>query len=126
MTTYAGRPLPVWQVLDRETGELIDTVASGSKMDLAAVTARELEAEPISEYEFLHGTPHPAAVEHMQHAIDRVKPPSLVKLDRAEVLVAAVVTWRNLELGGQHETQQWCDAIGYIRDLADRYIEATS
>lgn len=35
MTTYAGRPLPVWQVLDRETGELIDTVQSGSKMDLA-------------------------------------------------------------------------------------------
>lgn len=35
MTTYAGRPLPTWQILDRETGELVDTVRSGSKMDLA-------------------------------------------------------------------------------------------
>lgn len=35
MTTYAGRPLPVWQVLDRETGELIGTAAPGSQMDKA-------------------------------------------------------------------------------------------
>lgn len=35
MTSYAGRPLPTWQILDRETGELVDTVQSGSRMDLA-------------------------------------------------------------------------------------------
>lgn len=78
---------------------------------------------PMSEAEFL-GRPHPAVVAHMQHAIDRVKPPSLVRMDRAEALVAAVVAWRNLELGGQYDTPQVRDALGYMRDLADRYIEA--
>lgn len=35
MSAYAGKPLPTWQVLDRETGELVDTVEPGSEMDLA-------------------------------------------------------------------------------------------
>lgn len=89
--------------------------------------SRGKKPDALSEYEFLHGTPHPAAVEHMQHAITRVQPPSLVRMDRAEALVAQVVTWRNLELHGQAPgDQQWDAALAYIRDLADRYIEATS
>ncbi len=34
MTTYAGKPLPTWQVLDRETGVLVDTVEPGTQWDL--------------------------------------------------------------------------------------------
>lgn len=51
MTTYAGRPLPVWQILDRETGELIDTVPSGSHQDLALMAGS-------TEYLFRHEVAH--------------------------------------------------------------------
>lgn len=85
---------------------------------------------PMSEAEFL-GRPHPKTVAHTAAVVERVQaltpPPSLVKLDRGEALVAQVVIWRRLELGGQAPgDQQWDAALAYIRDLADRYIEATT
>ena len=84
-----------------------------------------------SEREFLYGeSPHPAVVDHTAAVVERVQaltPPSLVRMDRAEALVAEVVAWRRLELGGQGlDDHQWWDALNFIRDLADRYIEATS
>lgn len=50
MTTYAGRPLPTWVVLDRETGELIDTVRPGTYMDsgLLAGNARWLMPSEVA------------------------------------------------------------------------------
>lgn len=80
---------------------------------------------PMSEAEFL-GRPHPAAVEHMQHAIDRIKPPSLVRMDRAEAALAAVVARRKLEQAGQFQTEQWWDLKRYEDGIVDRYIEATT
>ncbi|MFJ4107935.1 hypothetical protein [Oerskovia enterophila] len=83
---------------------------------------------PMTEAEFL-GRPHPAVVDHTAAVVERVQaltPPSLVKLDRAEALVAAVVIWRNRELHGQAPgEEQYDSALDYIRDLTDRYIEAT-
>lgn len=51
MTTYAGKPIPVWQILDRETGELIDTVPSGPHQDLALMAGS-------TEYLFQHEVAH--------------------------------------------------------------------
>lgn len=95
----------------------------------AAVTAPEYEVEPISEYEFLHGTPHPVTHAHTAAVVDRVnalKPPSLVKLDRAEVALAAVVARRKLEQSGQFQTDQWWDLKRYEDGLVDRYIKETT
>lgn len=85
----------------------------------------------VSEHHFLYGdAPHPRTVAHTEGVVERIhalKPPSLVRMDRAEALVAQVVTWRNLELHGQAPgDQQWDAALAYVRDLADRYIEATT
>lgn len=85
---------------------------------------------PMSEAEFL-GRPHPAVIAHTAAVVERVQaltpPPSLVKLDRAEALVAAVVIWRNRELHGQAPgEEQYDSALDYVRDLTDRYIEATT
>lgn len=82
---------------------------------------------PMTEAEFL-GRPHPAVVDHTAAVVERVQaltPPSLVKLDRAEALVAAVTAWRQLELGGQYDTPQTRAALDYIRDLTDKYTEET-
>ncbi len=81
---------------------------------------------PITEAEFL-GRPHPAAVAHMQHAIDRVQPPSLVKLDRGEQVIAAAVALYNLEIHGQGiGDEQWHKAREYLHSLTERYVEATT
>lgn len=82
-----------------------------------------------SEHEFLYGeSPHPAVVDHTAAVVERVQaltPPSLVRMDRAEALVAAVTAWRQLELGGQYDTPQTRAALDYIRDLTDKYTEET-
>lgn len=84
-------------------------------------------ADVMTEHEYLTGeTPHPAAVEHMQHAIDRVKPPSLVRMDRAEDALAAVVARRKLEQHGQILTDDWWDLKRYEDSIVDRYIEETT
>lgn len=89
-------------------------------------TLAQAFASVQSEHHFLYGdAPHPAAVAHMQHAIDRVQPPSLVKLDRAEAALAAVVARRNLEQSGQFLTDQWWDLKRYEDSIVDRYIEET-
>lgn len=86
------------------------------------------DSEPMSEAEFL-GRPHPAVVAHTAAVVERVQalqPPSLVKLDRAEALVAAVVIWRNRELHGQAPgEEQYDSALDYVRDLTDKYTETT-
>ena len=93
--------------------------------------AREADAndeQPMSEAEFL-GRPHPKTVAHTAAVVERVQaltPPSLVKLDAGEAALAAIVAWRNLELGGQEPGDyQWNDALDYARIKIDRYIEAT-
>ena len=111
-------------------GEQVEGVADSLASALGLEPAN-IEVKPMSEHHFLYGdAPHPATHAHTQAVVDRIHAltptPSLVRMDRGEALIEAAVAWRNLELGGQHETQQWCDAIGYIRDVTDRYIEATS
>lgn len=93
----------------------------------AAEDAAAAAERVMTEREYLTGeAPHPAAVAHMQHAIDRVQPPSLVKLDRAEAALAAVVARRNLEQSGQFLTDQWWDLKRYEDSIVDRYIEETT
>lgn len=84
----------------------------------------------ISEHHFLYGdAPHPRTVAHTEAVVDRIhalKPPSLVRMDRAEDALAAVVARRKLEQHGQILTDDWWDLKRYEDSLVDRYIEAES
>lgn len=83
---------------------------------------------PMTEAEFL-GRPHPAVVDHTAAVVERVQaltPPSLVRMDRAETALAAVVARRKLEQAGQFQTDQWWDLKRYEDILVDNYIEETT
>lgn len=92
---------------------------------------REFAKQPVqSEHEFLYGeSPHPAVVDHTAAVVERVQaltPPSLVRMDRAETALAAVVARRKLEHQGQFGTDQWWGLKRYEDGLVDRYLEETS
>lgn len=84
---------------------------------------------PMTEAEFL-GRPHPAVIAHTAAVVERVqalKPPSLVKLDRGEQVIAAAVALYNLEIHGQGPgDEQWHKTREYLHGLTERYIEATT
>lgn len=85
---------------------------------------------PITEHHFLYGdAPHPATHAHTEAVVERIHaltPPSLVRMDRAEDALAAVVARRKLEHAGQFQTDQWWDLKRYEDSIVDRYIEAES
>lgn len=85
----------------------------------------------ISERHFLYGdAPHPRTVAHTGAVVERIqalKPPSLVKLDRGEQVIAAAVALWNLEQHGQGiGDEQWHKAREYLSSLTERYVEATT
>lgn len=49
--TYAGKPIPVWHILDRRTGEFKEAVPYGSHNDLALMAGS-------TEYLFRHEVAH--------------------------------------------------------------------